>query len=132
MCSGSFLLLYEVRTLLFGVCLQVDGAKGIEPQTRKLFAVARLKRLPVFTFVNKVGAKSRGSVLSLSQPVWIVKMALLFTWPSLLAQCSAAPSAHALKLRPDGLGCHLQLLNGLHSFCLAGAPPDGPSSSEWV
>eukprot|EP00775_Hariotina_reticulata_P002359 gene2359-2665_t len=34
--------------------LLVDGAKGIEPQTRKLFAVARLRGLPVFTFVNKL------------------------------------------------------------------------------
>jgi peptide chain release factor 3 len=32
----------------------VDGAKGLEPQTRKLFAVARLRRLPLFTFVNKL------------------------------------------------------------------------------
>jgi peptide subunit release factor RF-3 len=34
----------------------VDGAKGIEPQTRKLFAVARMRNLPIFTFVNKVSA----------------------------------------------------------------------------
>lgn len=27
----------------------VDGAKGIEEQTRKLFAVARLRGLPIFT-----------------------------------------------------------------------------------
>lgn len=27
---------------------------SIEPQTRKLFAVARLRGLPVFTFVNKM------------------------------------------------------------------------------
>lgn len=27
----------------------VDGAKGVEEQTRKLFAVARLKGLPIFT-----------------------------------------------------------------------------------
>jgi hypothetical protein len=29
--------------------LLIDGAKGIEPQTRKLFAVARLRGLPVFS-----------------------------------------------------------------------------------
>lgn len=32
----------------------MDGAKGIEPQTRKLFEVAKLKNLPLFTFVNKM------------------------------------------------------------------------------
>lgn len=32
----------------------VDGGKGLEPQTRKLFSVARRSKLPVFTFVNKM------------------------------------------------------------------------------
>ena len=32
----------------------VDGAKGIEPQTRKLFEVARMRKLPIFTVVNKM------------------------------------------------------------------------------
>ena len=32
----------------------VDGGKGLEPQTRKLFGVAQRSRLPVFTFVNKL------------------------------------------------------------------------------
>ena len=30
------------------------AAKGLEGQTRKLFAVCRLRGLPVFTFVNKM------------------------------------------------------------------------------
>ena len=38
----------------------VDGAKGIEEQTRKLFAVARLKGVPIFT----VGTRARGRPLS--------------------------------------------------------------------
>ena len=32
----------------------VDGGKGLEGQTKKLFGVARRSRLPVFTFVNKL------------------------------------------------------------------------------
>ena len=32
----------------------VDGGKGLEPRTRKLFGVAQRSRLPVFTFVNKL------------------------------------------------------------------------------
>lgn len=35
--------------------LLIDGAKGIEPQTRKLFAVARLRGLPVFSELNHLG-----------------------------------------------------------------------------
>ena len=32
----------------------LDGAKGLEPQTRKLFEVCRMRQLPLFTFVNKL------------------------------------------------------------------------------
>lgn len=32
----------------------IDAAKGLEPQTRKLFEVCRLRGLPLFTFANKM------------------------------------------------------------------------------
>ena len=32
----------------------LDAAKGLEPQTRKLFEVCRLRNIPLFTFVNKM------------------------------------------------------------------------------
>jgi len=31
----------------------IDAAKGIEPQTRKLFEVCRQRGVPIFTFMNK-------------------------------------------------------------------------------
>ncbi len=31
-----------------------DAAKGLEPQTRKLFEVCRLRNIPIFTFINKM------------------------------------------------------------------------------
>ncbi len=31
-----------------------DAAKGLEPQTRKLFEVCRLRQIPIFTFINKM------------------------------------------------------------------------------
>ncbi len=37
----------------------VDAAKGLEPQTRKLFAVCRLRNLPLFTFINKLDRPSK-------------------------------------------------------------------------
>ena len=36
----------------------VDGAKGIEDRTRKLFEVCRMRRLPIFSFVNKMDRPS--------------------------------------------------------------------------
>jgi peptide chain release factor 3 len=44
------------RTLMAADCavMLMDAAKGIETQTRKLFQVCRLRRIPIFTFVNKM------------------------------------------------------------------------------
>ena len=41
-----------------GVML-IDAAKGLEPQTRKLFEVCRLRGLPIFTFINKLDRPGR-------------------------------------------------------------------------
>jgi peptide chain release factor 3 len=44
------------RTLLAvdSVVMVLDAAKGVEPQTRKLFEVCRTRGLPVLTFINKL------------------------------------------------------------------------------
>jgi peptide chain release factor 3 len=36
-----------------------DAAKGLEPQTRKLFEVCRMRDLPIFTFFNKLDRPGR-------------------------------------------------------------------------
>jgi peptide chain release factor 3 len=36
-----------------------DAAKGLEPQTRKLFEVCRMRRIPIFTFINKMDRPGR-------------------------------------------------------------------------
>ncbi|KAJ1621511.1 P-loop containing nucleoside triphosphate hydrolase protein [Pavlovales sp. CCMP2436] len=45
---------YRTLAAADNAVMLVDAAKGLEPQTRKLFEVARLRRLPIFTFVNKL------------------------------------------------------------------------------
>ena len=37
----------------------IDAAKGVEPQTRKLFRVCALRHIPIFTFINKMDRDSR-------------------------------------------------------------------------
>ncbi len=37
----------------------LDAAKGVEPQTRKLFEVCRMRGIPIFTFINKMDRFSR-------------------------------------------------------------------------
>jgi peptide chain release factor 3 len=45
---------YRALAAADNALMLLDGAKGLEPQTRKLFEVCRLRNLPMFTFVNKM------------------------------------------------------------------------------
>lgn len=49
------------RTLSAADCavMLIDAAKGVEPQTEKLFRVCQLRKIPVFTFVNKMDRMGR-------------------------------------------------------------------------
>ena len=49
------------RTLLAAdsAVMLIDAAKGVEPQTKKLFAICRARRIPLFTFINKMDRPSR-------------------------------------------------------------------------
>ncbi len=44
------------RTLMAAdsAVMVIDGAKGVEPQARKLFKVCAMRHIPIFTFVNKM------------------------------------------------------------------------------
>ncbi|MBC7270045.1 MAG: GTP-binding protein, partial [Streptomyces sp.] len=44
---------YRVLTAVDAAVMLLDAAKGLEPQTLKLFAVCRRRGIPVITFVNK-------------------------------------------------------------------------------
>jgi peptide chain release factor 3 len=42
-----------------GAVMLLDCAKGVESQTKKLFAVCKQRRMPIFTFVNKMDRPGR-------------------------------------------------------------------------
>jgi peptide chain release factor 3 len=50
---------YRTLMAVDSVVMVIDAAKGIEAQTRKLFEVARLRGLPMLTFVNKLDLPGR-------------------------------------------------------------------------
>ena len=49
------------RTLMAAdsAVMVIDAAKGIEPQTRKLFKVCAMRDIPIFTFINKMDREAR-------------------------------------------------------------------------
>ena len=50
---------YRTLAAADNAVMLIDAAKGLEPQTRKLFAVCRMRSLPIFTFVNKLDRPGR-------------------------------------------------------------------------
>ncbi len=50
---------YRTLTAVDSAVMVIDGAKGIEEQTLKLFEVCRLRDVPIVTFVNKMDRESR-------------------------------------------------------------------------
>lgn len=45
---------YRTLTAVDSVIVVIDGAKGVENQTRKLMSVCRMRKTPVMVFVNKL------------------------------------------------------------------------------
>jgi peptide chain release factor 3 len=60
----------------------IDAAKGIEGQTLKLFHVARARRIPLFTFVNKYDRPGRDALALLDELEQTLHLrATPLTWP---------------------------------------------------
>ncbi|MDZ4660830.1 MAG: peptide chain release factor 3 [Pseudomonadota bacterium] len=49
------------RTLIAADCatMLIDAAKGVEAQTRKLYEVCRMRKMPIFTFANKMDREGK-------------------------------------------------------------------------
>jgi peptide chain release factor 3 len=50
---------YRTLTAVDSAVMVLDAAKGIEPQTLKLFEVCRLRDVPIITFINKLDRDAR-------------------------------------------------------------------------
>ncbi len=52
---------YRTLTAADSAVMVLDAAKGVEPQTLKLFEVCRLRDIPITTFINKIDREARDS-----------------------------------------------------------------------
>jgi peptide chain release factor 3 len=50
---------YRTLAAADNAVMLIDAAKGLEPQTRKLFEVCKLRGIPIFTFINKLDRPGR-------------------------------------------------------------------------
>lgn len=49
---------YRTLTAVDSAIMVIDGAKGVEPRTRKLLEICRMRDTPIITFVNKLDRES--------------------------------------------------------------------------
>ncbi|MCM2254215.1 MAG: peptide chain release factor 3 [Vicinamibacteria bacterium] len=68
---------YRVLTAVDGAVMVIDAAKGVEPQTRKLFAVCKQRGIPILTFVNKLDLPGRDPLDLLDEIEGVLGMAAI-------------------------------------------------------
>jgi len=72
------------RTLMAAdsAVMLIDAARGVEPQTRKLCEVCRLRKIPIFTFVNKMDRHGRDPLEIMSEIEEVLGMDVVpANWP---------------------------------------------------
>ena len=65
---------YRVLTAVDAVVMVIDGGKGIENQTLKLFDVCRRRKTPVFTFINKMDRPALDTLALLDEIERVLKI----------------------------------------------------------
>src|SRR5438552_2960513 len=73
---------YRVLTAVDAAVMVIDAGKGIETQTRKLFEVCRQRRIPIFTFMNKLDRPARDPLALLDELERVLGVAAYpVNWP---------------------------------------------------
>ena len=73
---------YRILTSVDSAVMVIDAAKGIETQTRKLFAVCKMRGIPIFTFMNKLDREAKDPLELMSELEDILGIpATAVTWP---------------------------------------------------
>ena len=72
------------RTLMAAdsAVMLIDAAKGVEPQTKKLFWVCHRRHLPIFTFINKLDRYGREPLELMEEVEKVLQIRVYpITWP---------------------------------------------------
>ncbi len=73
---------YRTLVAADAAVMLIDGAKGVEPQTIKLFQVCRMRGIPIFTFINKMDRAARNPFDLMDEIEKVLGIqAIPFNWP---------------------------------------------------
>ena len=92
---------YRTLTAVDSAIMVLDGAKGIEPQTLKLFEVCRLRDIPIITFINKFDRESLDPFELIDQ----IEQTLAL---------DVTPASWPIGMGREFLGCYDLLRDSLH------------------
>lgn len=73
---------YRTLVAADSAIMLLDNAKGVEPQTKKLFHVCRLRRIPIVTLINKCDREGKDPLDLLSEVEQVLGIAPVpLVWP---------------------------------------------------
>ena len=73
---------YRILTSVDSAVMVIDGAKGIEAQTKKLFKVCSMRGIPIFTFINKLDRETKDPFDLIQELEDVLGIASIpMTWP---------------------------------------------------
>lgn len=73
---------YRILTSVDSAVMVIDSARGVEAQTRKLFAVCKMRGIPIFTFMNKLDREAKDPLELISELEDVLGIpASVMTWP---------------------------------------------------
>ncbi|WP_206460717.1 peptide chain release factor 3 [Anaerovorax sp. IOR16] len=73
---------YRILTSVDSAVMVIDGAKGIEAQTKKLFQVCSMRGIPIFTFINKFDREAKDPLDAMEELEEVLGMpSVAVTWP---------------------------------------------------
>jgi len=106
---------YRTLAAADSAVMLIDSAKGVEPQTRKLFEVCRLRGIPIFTFINKLDRYGRAPLDLMDELEKVLGIrAFPMNWP--------------IGSGPSFRGVYDRISKQVHLFASAGHHGEGASS----
>lgn len=73
---------YRTLTAVDSALMVIDAAKGVEPRTKKLLEICRLRQIPILTFINKMDREARAPIDLLDDIESTLRIACApITWP---------------------------------------------------
>src|SRR5262245_46309306 len=121
---------YRTLSAADSAVMLIDAAKGVEPQTRKLFEVCRMRSIPIFTFINKLDRYGRAPPELMGGRVHVLGVrADRMNWPF-----GMGPEFSGVYERRSAL-VHLFTSEGTHGESAAverSAALDSPQLRSWL